>query len=293
MTSVVIAAHNEAAVIGRCLDAVISQDVGEGPLDITVVANGCTDTTAELARQRGVRVIEVDQANKALALNAGDAAAHGFPRIYLDADIAVPAGAVTAFTQAFAAMKAALIAVPRRRMDVTGRPPAVKAYFAINSRLPAFQHGVFGRGMIALSEPGRARFQAFPTMVADDLFLDSLFSQAEKHTVDSVEVLVATPRHTWDLIRRLVRVRRGNTAMRQAGREGTVPASVREADRLAWFRSVVLPQPKLAPAAVVYVLISGFAAVLAMLKPRSSNSWGRDESTRQVPSQSRNDHGLT
>ena len=33
MTSVVIAAHNEASVIGRCLDALIRQDSGEEPLD--------------------------------------------------------------------------------------------------------------------------------------------------------------------------------------------------------------------------------------------------------------------
>jgi glycosyltransferase involved in cell wall biosynthesis len=291
MTSVVIAAHNEAAVIGRCLDELISQDVGEEPLDITVAANGCTDATAELARQRGVRVVEVEQANKALALNIGDAAARGFPRIYLDADIVVPPGTITAVARTFAATKAAFVAVPRRRMDVTGRPPAVKAYFAINSRLPAFQHGIFGRGLIALSERGRARFQAFPTMVADDLFLDSLFSPTEKISVDSVEVLVATPWHTSDLIRRLVRVRRGNAAMRAAGREGRLPGNVRGADRLGWLQSVVLPHPKLAPAGVIYVLITGVAAVLAMRKPRAGSSWGRDESSRQVRGQSGNSRG--
>ena len=43
MTSVVIAAHNEEAVIGRCLDALLAED---GGLDITVVANGCGDRTA-------------------------------------------------------------------------------------------------------------------------------------------------------------------------------------------------------------------------------------------------------
>ena len=87
-------------------------------------------------------------------------------------------------------------------------------------------------------------------MVADDLFLDSLFSASEKTTVDSVEVVVGAPRRTADLVRRLARVRRGNTAMRQAGRDGTVPVQVRTADRLAWLRAVVLPQPHLAPAGV-------------------------------------------
>ena len=257
-------------------DASTLSSVGRGrrPLDITVVANGCSDGTADLARERGVRVIEVDQADKAVALNFGDAAAYGFPRIYLDADMELPPGAITAFAGAFAKVEAPLAAVPCRRLDVTGRPLLVRAYFAVNGRLPAFQDSLIGRGMIALSERGRARFNTFPIMVADDLFLDSLFSRSEKLSVGSVEVVVATPWQTSDLIRRLARVRRGNAAMREAGREGTVPAKVRSADRLAWFRTVVLLRPHLAPAGIVYVMISGLAAVLSRRKPRSANSWG-------------------
>jgi glycosyltransferase involved in cell wall biosynthesis len=291
MTSVVIAAHNEAAVIGRCLDALIGQDVGDEPLDIIVVANGCTDTTAEVTRQRGVHVLEIDQANKAIALNAGDAAARGFPRIYLDADIEVPQSAITAFGQAFAAAGAPLAAVPRRRLDVAGRPLAVKAYFAINSRLPAFQNGLFGRGMIALSERGRERFGAFPIMMADDLFLDSLFSSAEKVTVNSVDVSIAAPWRTSELVRRLARVRRANAEMRKAGRDGTVPANVRRSDRLAWLRTVVLPHPELAPAGVVYVMISVLVALLARRKPRSGNEWAREDTTRQTIEAGRNSSG--
>jgi glycosyltransferase involved in cell wall biosynthesis len=279
VTSVVIAAHNEAAVIGRCLDALLRQDTGDA-LDITVAANGCTDATVNLARQRGVRVVEVDQANKAIALNRGDLVAYGYPRIYLDADIEVPPGAIETFTEVLTTAVSAVAAVPRRRIDVRGRPLIVKAYFAINSRLPAFQQGLFGHGMIALSERARARFDRFPIMVADDLFLDSLFSPTEKISVDSVEVVVAAPWRTSDLIRRLVRVRRGNDAMRRAGREGTVSAHVRDVDRLAWLRSVVLPHPSLAPASLVYVLITGLATVLARRKPRLGDDWARDETTR-------------
>ena len=87
MISVVIAAHNEAAVIGTCLDALIAPDI-----DITVVANGCSDNTAAVAASRpGVRVIDLPAPGKSAALNAGDAVAVGFPRAYLDADIPLTA----------------------------------------------------------------------------------------------------------------------------------------------------------------------------------------------------------
>ena len=131
-------------------------------VDITVAANGCTDATAELARRPGVRVIEVEQPSKAQALNLGDAAARGFPRIYLDADIEVPAHAMDAFSEVFATVEAPLAAGPRRRIDVAGRPLLVRAYFTINSRLPAFQDGLMGRGMIALSRVRSGQVRGLP-----------------------------------------------------------------------------------------------------------------------------------
>ena len=282
MTSVVVAAHNEAAVIGRCLDALLGHDA-ESSLDIVVAANGCSDATVALAVERGVRVVEVDQASKAAALNAGDNAAHGYPRIYLDADIEVPSGAIAIFTEVLSSPDSVLAVVPRRRVDVSARPLLVKAYFAINTRLPAFQQGIFGRGMIGLSEQARARFDEFPMMIADDLFLDSLYSSEEKLTLDNIEVVVAAPRRTADLVRRLVRVRRGNAAMRQAGKEGEIAVQVRRSDRLAWLRTAVLPHPHLLPAGLAYAVITIVAAVLAKVKPPEPNGWERDESTRMLP----------
>ena len=69
--------------------------------------------------------------------------------------------------------------------------------------------------MIALSEQGRARFADFPELIADDLFLDSLFTDAEKSQVPEVEVVVQAPFGVRDLVRRLVRVRRGMPSSRR------------------------------------------------------------------------------
>ncbi|WP_169583099.1 MULTISPECIES: glycosyltransferase [Microbacterium] len=275
MVSVVIAAHNEEAVLGACLDSLRNQ-VAVGPIDIVVSANGCTDGTARVAREGGARVVERPEPGKAGALNAGDAIARGYPRIYLDADIVPSPGAVDALVSELE-LGQALAVVPRRRLDTTARPWPVKAYFAVNERLPAFRDGLFGRGMIALSAEGRARFAQFPPLIADDLFLDAQFSSAEKCEASGAMVVVETPRTTRDLVRRLVRVRRGNAELRDASAQ--VGVRVRDADRTAWLREVAR-DPRLLPAAVPYVVITVVAAVLARRASRPTAAWGRDESTR-------------
>ncbi|MET0714119.1 MAG: glycosyltransferase [Mycetocola sp.] len=287
MPSIVIAAHNEENVIGRSLDALLDQ-ASSSPFEIVVSANGCTDRTAVVATRPGVTVIDRPEPGKAAALNAGDRVAAGFPRIYLDADILVPPGGLAAVLDRFAGTPAPLAVVPRRRLNTTGRPWPVRGYFAVSERLPAFRTGLFGRGMIALSEQGRARFDTFPAMIADDLFIDSLFSDAEKAVASGVEVVVEVPFTTRDLVRRLVRVRRGNEEMRAAAASGLIDAAVRSADRWAWLRDVVLPNPRLAAAAVPYVAITVTAGLLARRRARTDDEWGRDDSTRQRQPSARN-----
>lgn len=275
--SVVIAAHNEAAVIERTLRTLLA-GAPAGSLDVTVVANGCTDQTAQVAAAvPGVRVVELAAASKPAALNAGDRVANGFPRVYLDADIPITAADLG---RVVAALDTCLAAVPARRLDLTGRPLAVRCYYAIHARLPVFATGLFGRGVIALSEAGRARFGEFPDVVADDLFLDAQFTPSEKRVVTEVSSVVATPRRTRDLVRRLARVRAGNAALRaRAGSAEAAGPAPRASARLSWLRDVVLPRPWLAPAAVCYVAITLAAALLARRYLRNP-AWGRDESTR-------------
>lgn len=279
MTSVIIAAHNEEGVIRACLDALSLQTGIDGPLDVVVSANACTDATVDIARASGATVVDRPLSGKAAALNAGEHVAHGFPRIYLDADIVVPPNAIAELVAVLARPGGVLAAVPRRRLNTRGRPWLVRAYSSINERLPAFTDGLFGRGMIALSSEGRARFELFPEMVADDLFLDSLFSVDEKVTVPTVEVVVEAPFTTGDLMRRLVRVRRGNIQMREAARSGEVELSVRTSDKRAWLR-VVAREPRLIVAAIPYVAITLVASRRAR-RTASTVEWGRDESTRE------------
>lgn len=273
--SIIIAAHNEAAVIGGCLDALAEQLPDS---EVIVSANGCRDRTADVAATRGVTVIDRASPGKAAAINAAEEQAQGFPRAYLDADILVPPGGLARMAAALASAPYPLAAVPRRRVDTAGCSWPVRSYFAINERLPLFRTGLFGRGLIMVSERGRARFDTFPLLIADDLFIDSVFSEDEKLEVSDVEVTVEAPRRARDLLARLVRVRRGNAQMRAAAEDGRLPIEVRPSDTWAWLRDVVVPHPRLILAAVPYVLITLLAATRA--KRPGSVSWGQDQSTR-------------
>jgi hypothetical protein len=299
VTSIVIAAHNEAAVIGRCLDALLA-GAGEDEFDVTVVANGCTDSTAQVAAARpDVRVVDLPEPGKTAALNVGDVMATGFPRVYLDADIVVSADGIRALRDALAPGEDGgrwphtLAVTSRRELDLSGSPMLVRAYYAISSRLPAFQNALFGRGIVALSAEGRGRFDRFPDVVADDLFLDSLFTAAEKREVRSVSSRIAAPRRTADLVRRLTRVRRGNASLRAgsaqagAGSAQAGPAAqagsgarVRRAARTSWLRDVALRNPALLPAAACYAGITILAASLARLPWQPGGGWARDDSSR-------------
>lgn len=272
--SVIIAAHDEEAVIGRCLDTLLA-DARPGEIEVVVAANGCHDRTAEVAAsRRGVAVVQTGLASKTAALNLGEQAATAFPRLYLDADIAITAADVRALAAALDGPGAPVAAYPARRLDLAGRPLLVRCYFAVQRHLPAFEDGLFGRGLVAVSAQGRRRFLRFPDVIADDLFLDGLYAAHERVRVDAVTTVVAVPLRTRDLVRRLVRVRRGNAGLRRTA------AHVRPADRWAWLRVAVLPRPWLLPAGVVYAALTSWAAWLARRQPPATGAWGHDLSTR-------------
>lgn len=256
MISIVMPAHNEANRIGANLAALTAE--GSEDFEIIVVPNGCSDRTAAIAaRYPRVQVIELTEPGKAGALRAGDAAAKGFPRIYLDADIALTPAQVSALAAGLA-RPGILAATGERRVTTKGSSLLVRAFYAVNTRLPAYRDALYGRGVIALCEAGRGRFADFPDQLADDLFLDSIFSADEKHHEPTVVTTIEAPRRTGQLVRRLARLRAGNRALRAAA-----PASTRAARNSSWLKDVVLPRPWLWPAGACYAGIIVAAELIA------------------------------
>jgi len=266
-------------VISRLLTQLVS-GARQGELDIVVVANGCTDDTASVAASFGppVRVLSVPVASKREALVAGDQAARGYPRVYVDADVELGAEDVRALAEALRA-PGALAAGPRRVLALAGSPWLVRWYYDVWARLPAVRGGLFGRGVIAVSEAGHARVASLPPLLSDDLAASLVFAADERIIVPGARVVIHPPRTFGDLLRRRVRVATGVTQIEQAEGAPDSTARTRARDLL----SVIRGEPRMAPRVLVFASV----AVLARLRgnraarQRDYSTWHRDESSRR------------
>lgn len=208
--SVIIPASNEADYIGACLGALFASSPVPGGAEAVVVANGCRDATAEVARGFagqaaaagwGLVVLDLAEGGKIGALNAGDAAAHGAARAYLDADVLVSPGLMAALAEVLArpdpVYATGTAQVPRAQSAVT------RAYARFWQRLPFARSVAPGYGLFAVNAAGRARWGAFPAIISDDTWVRLQFTPEER-------VQVAAP-YVWPMIEgfaALVRVRR-------------------------------------------------------------------------------------
>jgi glycosyltransferase involved in cell wall biosynthesis len=274
--SVVIPAHDEAAGIRRCLDALFAGPA-PGELEVVVVCNGCADDTAALARSSGrpVRVIELPAASKPAALRAGDEAARAFPRIYLDADVVLHGSAARVLLERLRA--GAVAARPPIRYASSASSAPVRSYYRARSQVPALLGSLWGAGVYGLSEAGRSRFDAFPDIVADDLWVDRQFAPGEIEIVDCEPVVVAVPRRARDLLRVLRRTYRGKAET--AGVDPHDRARETTLSTLQQLRRLATGGPYDALDAATYAAFA-VTARLALAAPLTGARWERDDSSR-------------
>ncbi len=83
--SVVVPCYNEAAYIGEAIRSLQRQDFA-GAYEIVVVDNNCTDDTARIARELGVRVVTESAPGVCNAREAGTVASRGEIVVSADAD---------------------------------------------------------------------------------------------------------------------------------------------------------------------------------------------------------------
>ncbi|WP_186315647.1 glycosyltransferase [Catellatospora sichuanensis] len=277
--SVVIPAHNEEAVLAACLDS-LAGAFADGELEGVVVANGCTDATADLARSYpGVHVVELAEGSKPAALRAGERTVSALPRIYLDADVVLPLSSARTLVDRLTpglGGDVALAARPPVRYRQQTSDGLVRRYYRARAQIPALQRSLWGAGVYAVSAEGRRRFTEFPDLVADDLWIDQLFAPEEIEIVECEPVTVTTPGDVSSLLRILRRTYRGKSEFHAAAptaRE-TAGDTARDIRKLAFGSTTGLVD------AATYSGLVVTARLASRLAPRQRNGWERDASSR-------------
>ncbi len=272
--TVIIPAHDEAAPLGRLLAGIAP---ALDRLDVVVVANGCTDATADVARAAGaVRVLELDQASKRAAMNAGDAAARHPVRIYLDADVTMTPATLLALA-ALLQRDDAVVASPAVRIEQRGSSLPARAYQQVWALTDYRLQEHTGSGVFGLSAAGRARFGEFPDVIADDLFVRMLFVPEERVVSPGEPFTVFAPRTLRAQVGRLRRTMAGELqlAERFPDLERAPGARRRLIGRVA-------RRPWVWPSFVVYAAAyaAGRSAARQKLASGQTGVWERDLSSR-------------
>ncbi|MWV47732.1 glycosyltransferase [Rathayibacter sp. VKM Ac-2803] len=279
--SVVIPAHDEAAVIGRLLRALVDGDP-EGRFEIVVGANGCTDDTVAVARAVDPRILvaETERASKIAGLNAADAIATVLPRIYVDADVSVSAETLLALGDELVRPGGPLVAAPEFHVDTRGASWAVRAHYSIWELSDYRVSGLVGSGIYGLSAEGRRRFGAFPEIIADDRFVQQLFAPEERATLRGHTFSVKAPRRMRNQLKRTVRIAIGNVQLKESG---LVPDRPQPAGAgLVPLLKRVLRRPSLWPAFPIYCYgyLRPRLTARSIIARGGVPEWNRDETTR-------------
>lgn len=265
--SVIIPAHDEEASLPANLTRLLASAHSE-EFEVIVVANGCSDATAEKARRVGaelgipLQVLEIPQASKTDALNAGDEVAAGFPRVYLDADVECCTSTLRSIVAATRSGRWEL-AVATRRLDLAHASWWVCKYYLAWQMLPRVQGELSGRGAYAFSREGRARFARFPAIVADDYWAVRQVSR-DRAVVVREEIVIRPPMDIASLVRVRSRIYSGNRTTGLTAAEG-----VHGTADLAF----LLRSPHIWPAVGVFLATNTYVKSLGV---RRHLGYGRD-----------------
>ena len=274
--AVLIPAHNEEAVIERTLSTLL-RSAKPGEFRIYVVCNGCSDETANRVRSNfpEVTVLELVEASKTAAINAGLRASSAANVLLLDADIELS-------TQGARSLANALddptvdAAIGHMEIDDSDSSWAVQSFYRIWAHQPYLKDGKFAAA-IALSRSALDRIGELPNVTADDTYLRQIISKDNTAVLDQVRFRARVPKLAATLIRVRARVHRGNRELKRYLPDGSSPPEKR-----GWqFASEISKRPTLwldVPCYLAIALASRFLAA------KGAQSWERDLTTRNAVS---------
>ncbi|MBC8069262.1 MAG: glycosyltransferase [Deltaproteobacteria bacterium] len=279
MISIVIPAYNEGAVIERCLSALLA-DAKPGELDVVVVCNGCKDDTAVRARKFAdrIKVVETPVGSKIGALNLGDEHVSGFPRFYIDADVQLSASAIREVAALLGDDSPVLVAAPRAIVAYEDRPFLVRSFYKVWTSLPYFRENMIGSGVYAFSRRGRAKFERFPDIIADDEWARLMVAPHERRASTGATFTIHPPRTINGVLSINTRARAGSIELRQK-----FPALVEHQNTSAGRTlQIIARTPRLWAHAPVYLGVMFLAKLKAheKLRKRLEKVWDRDDTSR-------------
>ena len=280
VVSVVIPAHNEASVVGRLLSGLLA-GAAPGEFEIWVVANGCTDDTAEIAGAfADVKVLITPQANKHAAMRLADEHAEGFPRLYVDADVELGSEDVRALAAAFDDADV-LAAGPSRALPNERRPWTVRWFYDVWDELPVVRAGLFGRGVVGVSREGWEQLRALPPLLGDDLAASLLFEPSQRRVVPEATVVVHPPRTGRALLK--IRTRALVSTLQAADDPELASASGSARTSVSDLRAIALASPVRATPKVVWFMALTVATKIRArraVRTKDFRTWHRDDTSR-------------
>ncbi|MEM7780759.1 MAG: glycosyltransferase [Pseudomonadota bacterium] len=280
----VIPAHNEEAVIARCLKTAARGAPSPDSMEIIVAANGCTDRTVEVAQKTAPQalILDLPTGSKTAAINAANHKATLYPRIYLDADVECDFQSLAAIAEALRE-PSVMAAAPGIQIDLSHGSWFIRTYYAAWMKQPFAKSGKGGAGCYGLSRAALEQVGEFPEIIGDDIWIHTRFSDDVKRVVDTdhegrpVFSIVRPPATAWQQVKVEARRMHGNAIVR---RDHPSPyfAKKGQGGLGAVLRSGASPEE-----AIVFCGVKALVRIEAKLSEWRGNSakWTRDLSSRQ------------
>jgi acetyltransferase-like isoleucine patch superfamily enzyme len=211
--AVVVPAHNEESVIGRCLTTLLA-DAAPDDFRVIVVSNGSSDRTAEVASSATagwagrVDVTELSEPSKIKAVREGIRLAAGSAVIVLDADVEVSTATARALAAGLAVPQA-VVASPQVLVVTDGASWLVRHFYRAGTALPYVSTGMVGSGVFGLSRAALVELGELPDVTNDDGWVRRSFPADRRIELDE-EFTVHAARTTRALVARRARILNGN-----------------------------------------------------------------------------------
>ena len=181
--SVIIAAHNEEAVIGERIENLLALDYPPDALEIVIASDGSTDgTDAIVARyaDRGVRLVAPGRVGKGAALEAAVTASSNDILVFSDANSQYAPGAIRALVRPFADPAVGGVAgnqvyLPKGQADGDATELGERGYWDFDRLLKRSQSaaGSITNGTGAIYAIRHEHFGPIPEGITDDM-LDTM-----------------------------------------------------------------------------------------------------------------------